>query len=95
MIVFRVGLVLLGLFQFTHGTLFKFTFKMAFLECFQTVFLSQAEQSVTLHTRERCRTVNISSRHRTYSIKVKKLTEPDDSFQHDVYYVHVMSSVLK
>ena len=42
-----------------------FTFEMAFLECFQTDLLPQAEQSVVLLARERCRTVNISSRHRS------------------------------
>ena len=45
------------------------------------LFLPQAEQSVTLLTRERCHTVNISSGHLTYSIKVKKLSEPAGTFQ--------------
>ena len=50
-----------------------FAFKTAFLECFQTDLLPQTEQSVILLTRERCRTVSISSRHHMYSIKVEKL----------------------
>ena len=49
-----------------------FTFKIAFLECFQTAFVPQAELSVVLLTREKCHTVNISSRHLTYRINVKK-----------------------
>ena len=38
-----------------------FTLKVAFLECFQTNISPQAEQSVILLTRERCRIVNIRS----------------------------------
>ena len=63
-----------------------FTFKMAFLECFETDFLPQAEESVILLTRERCRTVNISSRQRMYSIKVEKLSEPAGTFQICFWY---------
>ena len=57
-----------------------FTFEMA-LECFQTDFLPQAEQSVILLARERCRTVNINARHRKYSIKAEKPSEPAITFQ--------------
>ena len=39
-------------------------------------FLPQAGHSVILLTGERCHTVNISSRHRTDSIKVEKPSEP-------------------
>ena len=58
-----------------------FTFKMAFLECFQTDVLPQAQQSVTLLTRERYRIVKISSRHHTYSFKVEKPSELACTFQ--------------
>ena len=47
--------------------LFKNTFKP---------FLPQVEQSVILLTRERCYTVNISSRHRKYSINGDKPSNP-------------------
>ena len=59
---------------------------MAFLKCFQTVFLPQAEQSVILHTRERCHTVNISSRHLTYNIKGEKPSEAEGTFQICFWY---------
>ena len=49
-------------------------------------FLSQAEQNVILLTRERCHTVNISSGHLTYSIKVKKPSAPADTFQICFWY---------
>ena len=45
-----------------------------------------AEQSIILLTRERCRTVIISSRHHTYSIKVEKLSEPAGTFQICFWY---------
>ena len=59
---------------------------MAFLECFQTDLLPQAEQSVILLARERCRTANISSRHHTYSVKVEKLSEPAVTFKICFWY---------
>ena len=60
--------------------------KWAFLECCQTDFLPQPKQSVTLLTRGRCRTVNISSGHHTYSIKVEKPSEPSGTFQICFWY---------
>ena len=51
------------------------------LECFQVGLLPKAEESVILLTRERYRTVKISSGHHTYNIKVEKLGEPEGRFQ--------------
>ena len=59
---------------------------MAFIECFQADLLPQAEESVILLTRERCRTVNISSKHHMYSIKVEKQSEPASTFQICFWY---------
>ena len=49
-------------------------------------FLPQAEQSVILLTRERCHAVNIIFGHLTYSIKVKKPSEPAGTFQICLWY---------
>ena len=37
-------------------------------------------------TSERCHTVNISSRHDTYSVKIEKLSEPEATFQICFWY---------
>ena len=62
------------------------TFKTTFLECFRTNFLPHVEQSVILLTRERCRIVNINSRHHTYSFKAEDTGEPAGTFQICFWY---------
>ena len=56
---------------------------MAFLKWLQTDFLTQVEESVIVLTSERSRTVDISSRHHTYRIKVQK---PNATFQICFWY---------
>ena len=63
--------------------------KWLFLECFQTAVLQQAEYSVILLTDKGVRLIVSSSsgaRHRTYSIKVEKPSEPAGTFE-----IHLLS----
>ena len=64
----------------------QYLYLQCFFGMFLNYFLPQAEQSVILLTRERCHAVNIIFGHLTYSIKVKKPSEPAGTFQICFWY---------